>query len=61
MRRQIIGESGDGGGVLALGGEQHAGLVDIDEQGDVVVATPGGGLIDGDPGHRRGVGPRPRY
>ncbi len=36
---QIIGESGDGGGVLALGGEQHAGLVDIDEQGDVVVAA----------------------
>ena len=60
MRGQVIGEGGDGAGILALGGEQHAGLVDIDEQRDVVVAAPGGGLIDGDPGHRRGVGPRPR-
>lgn len=60
VRRQIIGESSDGTGILALGGEQHAGLVDIDEQRDVVVPAPGGGLVDGDPGYRRGVGARPR-
>src|SRR5271156_6730253 len=35
-------------------------LVDIDEQRDVVVAAPRGGLIDGDVGHLRGVHSRPR-
>ena len=60
MCGQVIGEGSNGAGILALGGEQHTGLVNIDEQRDVVVAAPGGGLIDGDPGHRRSVGPRPR-
>ena len=49
MGCEVIGERGDGGGVAAFGGEQHAGLVDIDEQRDVVVAAPRGGLVDGDP------------
>ena len=60
MCRQIFGEGRDGVGVLALGGEQHPGLVDIDKQRDVVVAAPGRGLVDGDLGHLRGVAARPR-
>src|SRR5271165_5633946 len=60
MGGKVIGEGGDGGGVLAFGGEQHPGLVDIDEQREVVVAAPGGGLVDGDPGHAGGIDPRPR-
>ena len=60
VRGQIFGEGRHGLGVLALGGEQHPGLVDVDEQRDVVVAAPRGGLVDGDLGDARGVGPRPR-
>ena len=58
MGGQIIGEGGDGLGVLALGGEHDAGLVDVDEQRDVVVAAPGGGLVDCHSRHRRVVGAR---
>ena len=50
----------EGLGTLALGGEQHPRLVDIGEQRDVVVTVPGGGLVDGDPGHICGVDARPR-
>jgi hypothetical protein len=59
VRGEILGERGDGFGGAALGGEQHPCLVDIDEQRDVVVAAPRGGLIDGDVGHLRGVHARP--
>src|SRR6266404_8400547 len=48
MRRQVRGEGGDRRGILAFGGEQHAAAVEIDEQADVVVATAGGGLVEGD-------------
>jgi len=48
MGPQILGERGDRGGVAAFGGEQHAGLIDIDEQRDVVVTASRGGLVDGD-------------
>jgi hypothetical protein len=58
MGLQIIAKGRDGLGILALGGEQHPGLVDIDKQRDVVVAAPGGGLVDGELGYRRGVGAR---
>jgi hypothetical protein len=43
MRGEIIGE---GDGILALGCEHDAGAVS-DKQSHVVVATPGGGFIDG--------------
>jgi isoaspartyl peptidase/L-asparaginase-like protein (Ntn-hydrolase superfamily) len=51
MGGEIVGECRDGVGVLALGGEDDAGLVDIDEQGGVVVATSGGGFVDRQPGY----------
>ena len=59
MRGKIVGEGGNGFGGTALGGEQHPGLVDIDEQRDVVVAAPSGGLVDRDPGDAGGIRPRP--
>jgi hypothetical protein len=37
--------------------KQHATLVDIDEQRDVVVAAPGGCFVDGDALYMRVVGP----
>jgi hypothetical protein len=43
---------------FALGSEQHPRLIDIDKQRDVVVATSGGGLVDGDLGDVGGVDPR---
>ena len=46
----------DGVGAAALGDEQHAALVDVDEQRDVVVAALGGGLVDGDALHVGVVG-----
>ena len=45
---EVGGEGFDGAGVLALGGKQHAMLVEIDEQADVVVAAARRGLIEGD-------------
>src|ERR1022692_2526048 len=42
---EVFGESSDGGGVLARGGEQHLALLQIDEKGNVFLATPGGGFI----------------
>ena len=53
---QIVGERFHGIGAASLGDEQHAALVDIDEQRDVVVAAPGGGLVDGDALHVGVVG-----
>ena len=35
-------------------------LVDIDKQSDVVLAAPGGGFIDREPGHARSHWWRPR-
>jgi hypothetical protein len=61
MRGEIIGKCSDGPGILALGGEQHAGPVDVGKQSDygvsglrekprtkrrdVVVAAPSGGFV----------------
>ncbi len=50
VRFEIIGEVGDRVGVAAVGDEQHAAAIDVDEQRDVVVAALGGGLVDGDDG-----------
>ena len=60
MRDEITGEGGYGVGILALGCEHDAGAVDVDKQSDVVVAAPGSGLIDGEPGHTRSIGPHQR-
>ena len=49
MRGEIVDKDRDRLGVLALGGEHDASLVDIDEQRDVVVASPGRGLVDRHP------------
>ena len=51
MRSEVIGEGRYGGGIVALGNGNHdAGLVDVDKQSDVVLAAPGGGFIDREPG-----------
>ena len=59
VRGEIIGKGRDGLGVLAFGREHDAGLVDIDKQRDVVVAAPGGGLVDRHPRDSREIGARP--
>jgi hypothetical protein len=51
MHRQIVRARGDGFAIAAFGGEQHPRLVDVGKQRDAVVAAPGGGLVDSDPGH----------
>ena len=43
---EVVDEGGDGVGVLAVGDVDDAALIDVDEQGDVVVAAAGGGLVD---------------
>ena len=48
MGLEVLGESGDGGGIFAGSDEQDFALVKIDEQGNVVLAAAGGGLIDAD-------------
>ena len=60
MGREVLDERGDRAGVAAFGGEQHTGLIDIDEQRDIVVTAPRGGFVDGDPRDAGGVGARPR-
>jgi hypothetical protein len=53
---EIIGEGCDGIGVAAVGHEQHATLIDVDEQRDVVVAASGGCFVNGDALDGREVG-----
>ena len=48
--RQVLGEDADRAGILALGHEQDAATNEIDEQADIVVATPGCRLVKGDAG-----------
>ncbi len=60
MGCEVLCERGDRAGIAAFGGEQHSRLVDIDEQRDIVVAAPRGGLVDGDPCDAGGIGARPR-
>src|SRR6478752_2675356 len=43
-------------GIPAISCEHDAGLVDIDKQGDVVVPSPGCGLIDRHPPDSRKIG-----
>ena len=50
MGRQVGGEGIDRAGILAFGDEQNAAANEIDEQADIVVAAPGGRLIEGDAG-----------
>src|SRR3954447_9578011 len=53
MSAEVLGEGRDGASVLAGCNEEHFALLKIDEEGDVVVATAGGGLINADLGDRR--------
>ena len=55
MRGQAIGRHGYGLGILALSCEQHPSLVDINEQRDLVMASPSRSLIEGNPGYVRDV------
>jgi len=48
MGAEVLGKVGDGGGILAGGDEQDLALLEIDEQGNVVLAAAGSGLIDAD-------------
>src|SRR5438128_7177055 len=56
MGRQVLGEGVDRAGILALGDEQNAATNEIDEQADIVVATPGCRLIKGDAGDLAVIG-----
>lgn len=58
MFSQIGGEGRDGRGILAFGDVNHSGLVDIDEQRDVIVTATGSGFVDRDTRHGRSVGSR---
>ncbi len=53
---EIVGKECDRLGVPAISCEHDAGLVDIDKQGDVVVPSPGCGLIDRHPPDSRKIG-----
>ncbi len=55
---QIIGKRGDGCGIAAFGDVNDAGLVDIDEQRDIIVAAPGCGFINRDAGDVGGIDAR---
>ena len=44
---EIVGEGGNRIGVAAVGHEQHAPLIDVDEQRDIVVPASGGCFVDG--------------
>ena len=55
MGHQILSEDLDRGGVPTVSDEQHSAVIEVDEQGDIVVSPPRGGLIAGDPGDAREV------
>jgi len=46
MGHQVLGEGIDRAGILALGDEQNAAADEIDEQADIVVATPRSRLVE---------------
>lgn len=48
MGAEVLSEGGDGGGIFAGSDEQDFALLEIDEQGNVVLAAAGSGLIDAD-------------
>ena len=56
MGLEVLGEGGDGGGIFAGSDEQDFSLVQIDEEGNVILAAAGGGLIDADLSDGRMVG-----
>ena len=59
VRGEIVGKERDRLNVPAFGCEHDAGLVDIDKQRDVVVASPGRGLVDCHPPDGRKIDLRP--
>ena len=58
VRREVIGKRRDGRGVLALGREDDAGAINVDKERDIVVAAPGGGLVDRHSRDGREIGAR---
>ena len=56
MGPEVFGKSGNGGSIVAGSHEQDLALVQIDEQGNVVVAAAGSGLVDTDLSDRGMVG-----
>ena len=56
MGLDVLGEGGDGGGIFAGSDEQHFSLLQIDKEGNVILAAAGSGLIDADRSDGRMVG-----
>src|SRR5580700_9994324 len=48
MGLEVLGEGGDGGGILAGSDEENFALWEIDEEGNVVLAAAGSSFIDAD-------------
>ena len=48
MGLEILGEVGNGAGILAGSDEKNFALLEIDEEGNVVVAAAGRGFVDAD-------------
>jgi hypothetical protein len=57
---EVVGELGNGVGILAIGDEEDTASIDIDEERDVVVPTPRGSFVDGDAADVAVVGPLAR-
>jgi hypothetical protein len=63
VRRQVFSEVCDGVGVLALGNEHHLPFVHIGGDGQIIMPTPAGRLVDRHGGHfgKIGFGKRNRH
>ena len=46
MGFEVVGELGNGVGILAIGDEEDTAAIDIDEERDVVVPAPCGSFVD---------------
>ncbi len=46
----------DGGGILVIGDEQHLRAIEIDKQGDIIMAAACGGFVEGEPGDAGVIG-----
>ena len=60
MGRQVVSERIDRAGILAVGDEQNPAADEIDEQADIIVATPRRRLVTGHAGDLRVIGAVPR-
>ena len=53
---QVLGQGGDGAGVLAVGDKHDFALIGIDGGGQIIMAAPAGGLVDCHSGQLREIG-----